>query len=516
MNINTNVQSLIGVHTLHKNHNKLANVFQRLSTGLKINRGADNPAGLIASEYLRGEIAALDAAMYNTSRADMVMNVADSGLGQVGSMLTDLKALALKNANTGAMSDAERAANQLQMDSILDSIDRVANTTQFNGTHLLNGEMGYTVDNVDTDKVADYEVYAAQGADSGVPVDVAVSQAAEQGGMFLEVDNGAGAVPGDDTLRFELTGSEGTAEFSFQAGTTLDEMAAEINQWTESTGVEAEVTNEDGVDGIRLRSAEYGSDEFVELRMDQDGGHVGNVYQLLEDQPDPADNGKVDWASGQGLDALEGGGTVEDYGEDVAGTINGHTAAGDGTTLSVSSDDLAMEIALREAAAATAGASFQAMEITGGGATYQVGPEVNSANQVNLGIGSVHTQNIGRIHHESGGNLESYSLADLRSGGRLNTVDGDAFRAVQSIDRAIHDIATRRGRIGTVQANTLRPNMNNLQASMENVTKAESAIRDADYAQETADLTRLQVLVNAGTSVLSMANAQASNVLSLL
>lgn len=111
----------------------------RLATGLRINAGRDDPAGLISSQRLRATLAALDAESRALQRADHVAGVADAALGDISDLLADAQALAVANAGTGAMSPAERRANQAQLDSIVQSIDRIASTTTFNGQPLLDG-----------------------------------------------------------------------------------------------------------------------------------------------------------------------------------------------------------------------------------------------------------------------------------------------------------------------------------------------------------------------------------------
>ena len=111
---------------------------ERLATGRRINRAADNPAGLIASESLSATLAALEAEVVAVERQRNVASTADAALGEVSSLLTEAKRLTVANAD-GTLSDAERQANQTQIDSIVASVDRISNTTQFNGRKLLDG-----------------------------------------------------------------------------------------------------------------------------------------------------------------------------------------------------------------------------------------------------------------------------------------------------------------------------------------------------------------------------------------
>src|SRR5262249_28063161 len=146
--INTNVPSLLAQRVLATQNAGLTGSLERLSTGLRINRGADDPAGLIASENLRSEKAAINSAITNSQRAEQVVNVAEGGLQEVNTLLLNLQSLVGASANDAGVSAEEKSANQLQIDSILQTIDRVANATSFQGIKLLNGNFDYTTSNV--------------------------------------------------------------------------------------------------------------------------------------------------------------------------------------------------------------------------------------------------------------------------------------------------------------------------------------------------------------------------------
>src|SRR5919107_1442926 len=138
--INTNVASLTAQRGLSKTQKSLSETLQRLSSGLRINRGADDPAGLIASEGLRSEIAGITQAVDNSQRASNVLNTAEGALSEVSNLLLEVQSLTNQAANSGALSPQEISANQLQVDAILNSINRISNTTQFGGQKLLNGQ----------------------------------------------------------------------------------------------------------------------------------------------------------------------------------------------------------------------------------------------------------------------------------------------------------------------------------------------------------------------------------------
>jgi len=139
MMIGQSAQTLLAQHALGRNVALQNQSLLKLATGYRINAGRDDPAGLISSENLRATLAALDAETRALQRTDHVSAVADGALSEVSDLLVEAEGLAVANANTGAMSDAEREANQMQLDSIMQSIDRLASTTQFNGQKLLDG-----------------------------------------------------------------------------------------------------------------------------------------------------------------------------------------------------------------------------------------------------------------------------------------------------------------------------------------------------------------------------------------
>ena len=165
--INTNVASLTAQRGLSKSQRTLNETLQRLSSGLRINRGADDPAGLIASETLRSEIGGIRQAIDNSQRANNVISTAEGALSEVSALLLEIQTLTNEAANTGALSPQEIQANQLQVDAILNSINRIANTTQFNGVKLLNGSLDYTTSGLDTSAISVARIYSAQLPDNG-------------------------------------------------------------------------------------------------------------------------------------------------------------------------------------------------------------------------------------------------------------------------------------------------------------------------------------------------------------
>ncbi|TWU36708.1 B-type flagellin [Novipirellula aureliae] len=206
--INTNVSSLVAQNRLMRSNNDLQEAMTRLSTGLRINSGKDDPAGLIASEALRSEITSFNKAISNTNRANQIITTADTALGQVSSLLGDVRGLVVEAANTGALSDNEIAANQLQIDSSLEAINRIAQTTTFQGRKLLDGGLDFlTTAGTNYDKVANLQVDQANLGPSGsLKVSVSVTAAAEQAQITV-ADIPAATAAVKSTGSLELTGA---------------------------------------------------------------------------------------------------------------------------------------------------------------------------------------------------------------------------------------------------------------------------------------------------------------------
>ncbi|MCS6867080.1 MAG: flagellin [Gemmataceae bacterium] len=133
-----NVPSLTATHSLNKTNLNLSRSLERLSTGLKVNRGVDGPAALVISERMRAQISGLKTALDNTNKAVSLIQVAEGALNEINSLLNKARSLALDSANAGINDDASLDANQAELANIIQSIDDIANRTQFNGRSLLN------------------------------------------------------------------------------------------------------------------------------------------------------------------------------------------------------------------------------------------------------------------------------------------------------------------------------------------------------------------------------------------
>jgi len=470
--INTNVGALTAQRGLNRSQKSLNETLQRLSSGLRINRGADDPAGLIASEGLRSEISGISQAMDNSQRASNVIATAEGALNEVAALLLNIKDLIVEAANTGAISDEEVAANQLQVDSAIQSITRIANTTTFAGLKLINGSLSYVTSGVATSAITALNISQANfGTADSIPVNVNVITSAKT----AELQFRASAITQPVTL--EIAGNDGVEVLSFGASATVADILTAVNSVSDSLGVTAEYINSANPNsGLTFKSVGYGTKSFVSIEAKQ--GSFATVDE-------------------------NGNARTRDEGQDVVATVNGALGVGDGRNIKLNTATLNVDLTLSR----DFGIGSTSFAIAGGGALFQLGPQVTTNQQVNIAIQSVAASNLG--------DDEVGFLSDVSTGG-LAALRTNPARASQIIERAIRQVSVLRGRLGAFEKNTLQTNVNSLQIALENVTASESSIRDADFAAETAKLTRAQILTQAGTSVLATANATPQNVLSLL
>ena len=485
--INTNVPSLIAQNNLNRSNTDLSTRLQRLATGLRINRGADDPAGLIVSERLRSEIKGIGQAIDNSERASSVIATTEGYLAEVADLLNSIKSLVVNSANTGGISQEEIEANQLEIDSAIESITRISNTASFAGLQLLNGSLEYVTSGINATNIAGVDIHGVQfGTNSSVAVSVEVTQSAQTGQLFLSAATGTLA----SGVTLEVAGKLGVQTLSFVSGTALSAVIAAVNTLRDTTGVSASLRNgASQLSGLYFNSIGYGSDAFVSVRRIGQGGAFFQTYT-----------------------APGGTATQRDVGRDVSAIINGALATGNGTNVSLNNPALSLDIDLSTAFATTVTGTPTSFNITGGGATFQLGPSITTTQQIGLGIKSVAASRIGGTTIEDG----RFFLDSLKSGQTNSLLLGRTAEASQVLDAAITEVSVLRGRLGAFERNTLQTNSRSLQIGLENITSSESKIRDTDFAAETAAMTRAQILQQAGTSVLATANSSSQNVLRLL
>ncbi len=293
------------------------------------------------------------------------------------------------------------------------------------------------------------------------------------GGVDATIVGNTGSSGGNvllDDLVIEIAGPDGAEVFTFNAGTTANQMSSAISLVADAIGVEATFNN----DLVNIQSLAYGGDSFVSVAVLSEGGK-GRVTKSLS--------------------------ASRAEGKDVDAKINGVQATSKGNQMWVNTSTLALTIDVT----ARVDNNFR-FNIDGGGAQFQLGPDVVSNQQVRVGIQSLNTARLGGVNGYLY-QLNTGSSADLRT---------DPNQAAKILENAISVVTDLRGRLGALQGFTMDTNIKTLEDTMENLTQAESQIRDADFAVETANLTRAQVLVQSGTTVLSIANQNPQNVLALL
>ncbi|MFN0196536.1 MAG: flagellin, partial [Planctomycetaceae bacterium] len=310
-------------------------------------------------------------------------------------------------------------------------------------------------------------------------------------GATLSVSKASSATSITITVELATTGLGVVTSTATQVATALNTDADSkdlISAAAQGTGAGTSATNAKttitgGADAyLTMSSSDYGASQFVDV----------NVL------------------SGTFATTLDGSTAANrDTGVDIGVRINGQQAQGNGLTASVKNATLDASLSFTEAA--NTASNTATVTITGGGSLYQIGTEANAAGQIGIGIDAINTARLGGV---------SGKLYELGSGAGKSLLDvGPAVTGddlVSIIDESISKVSTLRGRLGALQKNVIDTNISVLGVALENISEARSQIIDTDFAEETASLTRGQILSQAGISVLSIANQNPAQVLSLL
>jgi flagellin len=509
--INTNISSVIAQSHLARSQRELSLRFERLSTGLRINRGADDPAGLIVSERIKSDLNGINSGVKNSERASSVIATTEAALNEASDLLNSIKSLMVEAANTGGNSVEERTANQLQIDSALDSITRISNTASFGRLKLLNGSLDYTLSGIKTSAITTAKVWNASLVNQpNLQVTVDVVASAQKAGLYY---NPGVANPGRllSAMSIEVAGAKGVQIFQFPISATLSSVVAAVNNTTSFTGVNAALINGNVNSGISFTSGEYGSEQFVSVKR-IGAPAVGNSWDTVNfaNNAAPTLGSPANWALGTLQSASR------DNGQDVQALVNGALGTGRGLALSTNGSTLGVDLVLHEDFATDPTLANSTFNITGGGALFQLGQDITAQQQTNLGIPSMATSSLGGVLISG----KVQYLSSLKTGQGYSISDsvrsGDFTQANAILDRAIDEISTLRGRLGAFERNVLQTNVRSLQSAFENLSSSNSQIRDADFAAETSNMTRAQILSSSGTSVLGLANQQSQQVLQLL
>jgi flagellin len=440
-------------------------ILQKLSTGLKINKASDNPAGLIAMNNFDAQLTAVNASLDNNQRTDAMLNTAESAIGEINGMLLDIEKLALASVNDSSLSQAEIAANQSQIDSALSAIDRLVNTTEFNGKQLLNGSQSIQTTGVTANKVSNLRVYSQGNSPTDTTVTVTLNTLANSAtGTFA-----VGGATLNGAHEIVITGSLGSQTISLASATTVANIVTAIQNASASTGVDAVNA---GSNNIRLESSSVGSSASIQMKV-LSGGALTDVARTV--------------------------------GVDAKVQVNGSMVTADGKDVSYNANGLSLQFDVGTAfTAAAQTSSFTVKANTG--MQFQLGAD--STTRATLGLDSLASFTLG------GGDASAY-LSDLKSGGTADLASGSA-NTLKAVRKAITQVSTARGRIGGFQKFQVQTSIRSLTAAQESLSAAKSVVADTDYAAASAELNRQSVLLNSGMSLLGLANQQSAQILSLL
>jgi len=488
---NTNTLSLLNI--LNRNTAAQSNTLTQLSTGFRINKGADDPAGLIASASLSRELIAVEEAINSNQRTDSILTVADGALGEISALLDEIESLAAASTNEAGLSASEVAANQAQIDNALTAIDRIVNTTQFNGLKLIDGTNSIGTTSVDGSRITNLRIYSRSQSSSAVSLTVTRQASATTASAVL----GPPAAPTSTartsgTTQLMVNGTLGAASISLASGLTKAQIVSEINAAKDQTGVSAIVNTGALGSSIQLNSTTYGTDAFVSVEV-LSGGVINSSYGT---------------STGDGSTANDLTSVNKQFGVDAQITINGQSTGADGLDVTYNGGGISLSFSLAEAfgngsvAATTSTFSVQAS----GGATFQLGTETNT--RQTIGIDSLNTSKLG-------GGDSGAILAELKSGGAAD-LRTNVATALQAVKKAQGQVAEIRGRIGGFQKFQVQAAIRNLQTTQTGLEDARSAIRDTDYAVATARLNQQTVLTQTTVSLLGLAGQQSAQILALL
>lgn len=533
LTVNTNVASLNTQRNLGASAKGLDTSLQRLSTGFRINSAKDDAAGLQISNRLTSQINGLNVAVRNSNDGISLAQTAEGALQQSTGILQRMRDLALQSAN-GSNGATERAALQGEVSQLQQELNRIAETTSFGGRKILDGTFGSQSFQVGANAFETISVSVGAASASRIGANrfsgSEVSDTDAQNGIDASVvagftdytsDFGYASSPAN-TDGLTITGKLGEASVALGDGSSAREVAAAVNGASDSTGVTA-----------NARTA-------VRLQQDSDGGFSnsdtsGSISFTLygsnnaEEEDGVAISANItDWSDLSGLaDAVNketgrtgisarvlGNGSLEmvsERGDDIL--ITEYNAVGDDGTTAIAAElqtlsfngDNGVEDGTDASDTVGAVAALTGDGTDGAVAAGQVRFEAPDAFKVeNWSTISTNYTNTAAVYSA----LESVDEVDVSTSiGSQN--------ALGIISAAISNIDSQRAQLGAVQ-NRFENTISNLQNIGENASAARSRIRDTDYAAETSELTKNQILQQAGTAILAQANQLPQAVLSLL
>ena len=460
---------------------------EKLSSGYKINRAADDAAGLSISEKMRKQIRGLTQASSNAQDGISSVQTAEGALNEVQDMLQRMNELAVKAAN-GTNSEDDRSYIQNEIDQLTTEIDRVAETTKFNETYLLKG---------DQDAVKDY-TYSYQKANAKVATATMSTTASAKGTKITGL-----------TFKDDATGESQNevAKLIRDQGLTVTYKSVTAVSGTADKVDNSASVSLNGTDKYKVTTAAAGNNQF-EIK-DNKGTVVASFTventKLAKDQDDKLE-GTETFTATEAKAGYANGETMKYYDKDGNGIPENaldsyFTASTEGNTVTPAAraDAKAVYDALGNKLSADAGMVSAKQDLTGAlTLTLHVGADATSNNQISVNLDAMSAKGLG--------------VNGLKVDG---TDDKNALSAIETIKEAIQKVSTQRSALGAVQ-NRLEHTINNLDNVVENTTSAESQIRDTDMATEMVKYSNNNILAQAGQAMLAQSNQANQGVLSLL
>jgi flagellin len=495
--INSNINSLTAQRNLTSSQNSLATSMTRLSSGLRINSAKDDAAGLNISERMTSQIRGLTQAARNANDGISLAQTAEGALGAAGTILQRVRELAVQSANA-TNSASDRAALNAEVGQLTSELDRIAKTTEFNGQKLLDGSFGSatfqvgananqtitaTTANFSTSKYGNNRIGSSAATTAGGAGDLVVGSSA--GANASTAITGAASTIAANSI--VVNGSLGTATVTVAAGATAKTVAANINAQSGSTGVSASARTEIDA-GTFTASASYSlsviSDNSSAATVSFTVGSTGNTADGLAS----AITAFNDKSSTTGITAKL----------NTAGTgITLTNATGNDIKITTSATSGAITVQAQTLAANTAASVYVTGAVTlDSDKTFGI---ANTASAAGVGYFTAAT---------SGSQLQAASTLDV------STVES-ATRTLTTVDGALSAVNGQRASFGALQSR-FDTTISNLRTTSDNLSASRSRIQDADFAAETANLSRAQILQQAGTAMVAQANQLPQGVLALL
>jgi flagellin len=479
--INTNTASLNAQRNLLGSNDRLQTALQRLSSGLRINSAKDDAAGMAIASRMSAQVSGLNQAIRNANDAVSLSQTAEGALSQSSALLTRIRDLAVQSAND-TNSGTDRAALQQEVGQLQQELNRVANETEFNGKKLLDGSFiaqQFQVGANANQSIA-ISMQSAKGTDIG-------SQQVSSTGSAVIAPAATNTIAAQNLT---VAGSVGTATIAVAAGSSAKTLAQQVNGQSSNTGVTATARTATDV-SVGATGAYSFTLQGSNATAAQFSVNVTNTADLsgMAD----AINAK---AAQTGITAIANGATLtmtSDTGDDIV-LANGATGS------------QALTVGTHDYDGAGAFAPTAAAALATGAAVTTVGRVSFASSQAYTAT----TDTAGTLFTAASNASVLNSVATINVGSQLGAND-----AISVVDGALDYVNGVRAKLGAVQ-NRVDSTISNLSATSENLSAARSRIQDADFAAETANLTRSQVLQQAGMAMLAQANARPQNVLSLL